>query len=54
MNDREALRRLADVAVASAAVTDGGWPCLFDLPADLGHAGMRFVFTFNRQVPKEV
>ena len=36
------------------AVIDGGCPCMFDPTADLGHKAMRFVFTLNGHVPKEV
>ena len=36
------------------AVIDGGCPCMFDPTADLGHKAMRFVFTLNGNVPKEV
>jgi uncharacterized protein len=36
------------------AVLDGGCPCMFDPTADLGHKAMRFVFTLNGHVPKEV
>jgi predicted CoA-binding protein len=35
-------------------VIDGGCPCMFDPTADLGHKVMRFVFTLNGNVPKEV
>jgi uncharacterized protein len=35
-------------------VIDGGCPCMFDPTADLGHKAMRFVFTLNRHVPKQV
>jgi uncharacterized protein len=35
------------------AVIDG-CPCMFDPTADLGHKAMRFVFTLNGHVPKEV
>jgi predicted CoA-binding protein len=35
-------------------VIDGGCPCMFDPTADLGHKLMRFVFTLNGNVPKEV
>jgi predicted CoA-binding protein len=35
-------------------VIDGGCPCMFDPTADLGHKAMRFVFTLNGHVPKEV
>ena len=35
-------------------VIDGGYPCMFDPTADLGHKVMRFVFTLNGNVPKEV
>jgi uncharacterized protein len=36
------------------AVIDGGCPCMFDPTADLGHKAMRFVFTLNGHVPKQV
>jgi predicted CoA-binding protein len=36
------------------AVIDGGCPCMFGPTADLGHKAMRFVFTLNGHVPKEV
>jgi uncharacterized protein len=36
------------------AVIDGGCPCMFDPTADLGHKVMRFIFTLNGNVPKEV
>jgi hypothetical protein len=36
------------------AVIDGGCPCMFDPTADFGHKAMRFVFTLNGHVPKEV
>jgi predicted CoA-binding protein len=35
-------------------VIDGGCPCMFDPTADVGHKAMRFVFTLNHHVPKEV
>ena len=35
-------------------VIDGGCPCMFDPTADLGHKAMRFVFTLNGHVPREV
>jgi uncharacterized protein len=35
-------------------VIDGGCPCMFDPTADLGHKVMRFVFTLNGNVPKEI
>jgi uncharacterized protein len=35
-------------------VIDGGCPCMFDPTADVGHKVMRFVFTLNGNVPKEV
>ena len=35
-------------------VIDGGCPCMFDPTADRGHKAMRFVFTLNGHVPKEV
>ena len=35
-------------------VIDGGCPCMFDPAADVGHKAMRFVFTLNHHVPKEV
>jgi predicted CoA-binding protein len=35
-------------------VIDSGCPCMFDPTADLGHKVMRFVFTLNGNVPKEV
>jgi hypothetical protein len=35
-------------------VIDGGCPCMFDPTADLGHKAMRFVFTVNRHVPRNV
>ena len=36
------------------AVIDGGCPCMFGPTADLGHKAMRFVFTLNGHVPREV
>lgn len=36
------------------AVIDGGCPCMFGPTADFGHRAMRFVFTLNGNVPKEV
>jgi uncharacterized protein len=36
------------------AVIAGGCPCMFDSTADLGHKAMRFVFTLNGHVPREV
>jgi uncharacterized protein len=38
----------------SITVIDGGCPCMFDPTADLGHKAMRFVFTLNGHVPKQV
>src|SRR5919202_899170 len=35
-------------------VIDGGCPCMFDPTADVGHKAMRFFFTLNGKVPKEV
>jgi predicted CoA-binding protein len=35
-------------------VIDGGCPCMFDPTADLGHKAMRFIFTVNRHVPRNV
>jgi uncharacterized protein len=35
-------------------VIDGGCPCMFDPTADVGHKAMRFVFTLNRHVPRQV
>ena len=35
-------------------VIDGGCPLMFGPTADLGHKVMRFVFTLNGNVPKEV
>jgi predicted CoA-binding protein len=35
-------------------VIDSGCPCMFDPTADRGHKVMRFVFTLNGNVPKEV
>jgi predicted CoA-binding protein len=35
-------------------VIKGGCPCMFNPTADLGHKVMRFVFTLNGNVPKEV
>jgi uncharacterized protein len=35
-------------------VIEGGCPCMFDPTADLAHKVMRFVFTLNGNVPKEV
>jgi uncharacterized protein len=35
-------------------VIDGGCPCMFEPTADRGHKAMRFVFTLNRHVPKQV
>jgi hypothetical protein len=35
-------------------VIDGGCPCMFDPTADIGHKAMRFVFTLNRHVPRQV
>lgn len=36
------------------AVIDGGCPCMFDPTADRGHKVMRFLFTLNGNVPKNV
>jgi predicted CoA-binding protein len=36
------------------SVIDGGCPCMFGPTADLGHKAMRFVFTLNGNVPKDV
>jgi uncharacterized protein len=36
------------------AVIDGGCPCVFEPTADLGHKAMRFLFTLNGNVPKQV
>ena len=36
------------------AVIDGGCPCMFDPTADAGHKVMRFVFTLNGHVPRDV
>jgi predicted CoA-binding protein len=35
-------------------VIDGGCPCMFDPTADAGHKLMRYVFTLNGHVPREV
>ncbi len=35
-------------------VIDGGCPCVFDPTADAGHKLMRYVFTLNGHVPREV
>jgi len=35
-------------------VIDGGCPCMFDPTADVGHKAMRFVFTLNGHVPRQV
>ena len=35
-------------------VIDGGCPCMFDPTADVGHKAMRFVFTLNRHVRRQV
>jgi predicted CoA-binding protein len=35
-------------------VIDGGCPCMFGPTADLGHRAMRFIFTLNGNVPKDV
>jgi predicted CoA-binding protein len=35
-------------------VIDGGCPCMFDPTADVAHKAMRFVFTLNRHVPRQV
>jgi predicted CoA-binding protein len=35
-------------------VIDGGCPLMFEPTADLGHKAMRFVFTLNGNVPKDV
>ena len=35
-------------------VIDGGCPCMFDPTADVGHKAMRFFFTLNRHVPRQV
>jgi uncharacterized protein len=35
-------------------VIDGGCPCMFDPTADFGHKAMRFMFTLNGNVPKQV
>ena len=36
------------------AVIDGGCPCMFEPTADLGHKAMRWVFTLNGHVPRDV
>jgi uncharacterized protein len=36
------------------SVIDGGCPCMFGPTADRGHKLMRFLFTLNGNVPKEV
>ena len=38
----------------SITVIDGGCPCMFDPTADFGHKPMRFVFTRNRHIPRQV
>ena len=35
-------------------VIDGGCPCMFGPTADPGHKAMRFLFTLNGHVPREV
>ena len=35
-------------------VIDGGCPCMFGTTADGGHKAMRFLFTLNGHVPREV
>src|SRR5215208_3224850 len=35
-------------------VIDGGCPCMFNPTADVGHKAMRFVFTLNGHVPRQV
>jgi len=36
------------------AVINGGWPCMFDPTADIGHKAMRIMFTLNGHVPRQV
>ena len=36
------------------SVIDGGCPCMFAPAADPGHKAMRFLFTLNGHVPREV
>ena len=36
------------------SVIDGGCPCMFAPTADRGHKAMRFLFTLNGHVPREV
>jgi len=36
------------------AVIDGGCPCMFGPTADLGHKGMRAIFTLTGNVPRQV
>jgi uncharacterized protein len=36
------------------AVIDGGCPCMFGPPADLGHKAMRTVLTLTGNVPRRV
>lgn len=36
------------------SVIDGGCPCMFAPTADPGHKAMRFLFTLNGHVPREV
>jgi uncharacterized protein len=36
------------------SVIDGGCPCMFGPTADRGHRVMRFLFTLNGNVPREV
>jgi predicted CoA-binding protein len=36
------------------SVIDGGCPCMFGPTADAGHKAMRFLFTLNGHVPREV
>jgi hypothetical protein len=35
-------------------VIDGGCPCMFEPRADVGHKAMRFAFTLNGHVPRNV
>jgi predicted CoA-binding protein len=36
------------------SVIDGGCPCMFGPTADFGHKAMRFIFTLNHNVPKQI
>ena len=40
--------------VHGISVIDGGCPCMFTPTADPGHKAMRFLFTLNGHVPREV